>query len=119
LGVGLITQTDCGIPLLQFLYHVRRHVAPTGHEFEVRLHLAQHIGRSMRQEESCFLICCCHHAFLLRALDGLRSEKQYRPARTGSHAILVIGDRRSGSPGQRLRILFALRVKLYRGGDDR
>ena len=119
MGARFITQANRGIPFLQFLHHVRRHAAPTGNEFEVSLHLAQYIGRSMRQEENCFPICCCHLAFFLRALDGLQSEKQYRPARTGGHAILVIGDRRSESRGQRFRILFALQVKLYRDGDDR
>jgi hypothetical protein len=51
LGRWLIAKTDLGITLLQFVDYFRRYAAATRHKFQVRIHLAQHIGRSMSKQD--------------------------------------------------------------------
>ena len=54
---GLFAQTNLGVAFLQFVNHVRRNTAATRHQLQVGIHLAQNIGRAVRQQQDGFRLC--------------------------------------------------------------
>jgi hypothetical protein len=50
-SLRLIAKTDLSITLLQFMDYFRPYAAATRHKFQIRIHFAQHIGRSMSEQD--------------------------------------------------------------------
>jgi hypothetical protein len=51
---GCVTQPDCGVTLLKLMHYVRRNTASTGYKPEVLLHLSEHVGSPVREQQDGF-----------------------------------------------------------------